>query len=173
LFSGLVHQIKDRGDLIQIATPDMLSIVAKQEMSMTNTLVQLSSEVTCETQKTILEVDPATGLNEPSSKVEDPKTRKYSKVLRKGDLAIVVKDDSDQLNLGVVVQILHVVGQQFWWPWDSTNKRWADRSRLMKTVYVEALSARGLSYHSYQCNGDLVLQRFGSIPAAHLKKIRS
>lgn len=95
--------------------------------------------------------------------------RVRSKKLRPGDLAIVVKDGSDQINLGVVVRILSDMGLSWWSEWDAVQNEW-QASRRLPTSYVEALSTRGLSYHSDDCDGDLVLLRFGDIPTSYLRR---
>ncbi|MCD8505319.1 MAG: hypothetical protein LRY53_00910 [Burkholderiaceae bacterium] len=103
------------------------------------------------------------------SRVVTKPQRTRSKRLRPGDLAIVVKDDSDQLNLGVVVRILSDVGLSWWSQWDAQKNGWGPYRRL-KTSHVEALSTRGLSYHSEECDGDLVVRRFGMIPTSYLRR---
>ena len=95
--------------------------------------------------------------------------RMRTQQLKPGDLAIVVKDGSDQLNLGVVVRILSDIGFSWWSRWDTEKNEWGSSARL-KTSYVEALSTRGLSYHSDGCDGDLVVRRFGEIPTSYLRR---
>jgi hypothetical protein len=89
--------------------------------------------------------------------------------LEPGDLAIVVKDGSDQLNLGVVVRILSDIGLSWWSEWDAVKNEWQPFRRL-PTSYVEALSMRGLSYHRDDCDGDLVVRRSGNIPTSYLRR---
>jgi len=89
-----------------------------------------------------------------------------------GDLAIVVKDDSDQLNLGVIVRVLRDIGFNRWSQWDAKRNKWGPY-RPLKTSYVEAISTRGLSYHSADCDGDLVVRRFGRIPTSYLRRVAS
>ena len=87
-----------------------------------------------------------------------------------GELAIVVKDDSDQLNLGLIVRVLDDLGFSGWFQWNAKTKRWGPCCYL-KTSYVEAISTRGLSYHSGDCDGDLVVRRVGTIPTSYLCRI--
>ena len=105
--------------------------------------------------------DATTIVTEPECEVDQR--------LKPGDLAIVVKDCSDQLNLGVVVRILSDIGLSWWSEWDAVQNEWEPFRRL-QTSYVEALSTRGLSYHSDDCDGDLVVRRFGKIPTSYLRR---
>lgn len=95
-----------------------------------------------------------------------------SKRPKPGDLAIVVKDDSDQLNLGVIVRVLRDIGFNRWSQWDAKRNKWGP-FRPLKTSYVEAISTRGLSYHSDDCDGDLVVRKFGRIPTSYLRRVAS
>jgi hypothetical protein len=89
-----------------------------------------------------------------------------------GDLAIVVKDDSDKHKLGVIVRVLRDIGFNRWSQWDAKRNKWGPY-RPLKTSYVEAISTRGLSYHSAACDGDLVVRRFGRIPTSYLRRVAS
>ena len=57
--------------------------------------------------------DATTIVTEPECEVDQR--------LKPGDLAIVVKDSSDQLNLGVVVRILSDIGLSWWSEWDDVR----------------------------------------------------
>jgi hypothetical protein len=117
-------------------------------------------------------IDIASGVKNYLACVNATEESADSNGLDPDDLAIVVKDDGDQFNLGIVVRIISSAGPQNWFPWDSVTMSWSCRSRSIKTWNVEALSGRGLSYHSQDCFGDLIVLRFGPIPDTYLQRLR-
>jgi hypothetical protein len=159
--------LNDRGDLIQLAAPDIVSKAAKQESKMANVVKETASSRDIAEHPVKSRHSGTTGYD-ANTIVTEPECD-VDQRLKPGNLAIVVKDGSDQLNLGVVVRILSDVGLSWWSEWDAAQNEWQPYRRL-PTSYVEALSARGLSYHSDDCDGDLVVRRFGEIPTAYLRR---
>jgi hypothetical protein len=88
-----------------------------------------------------------------------------------GDLAIIVKDDSDLLNLGLVVRVLSYAGDRRWEIYDHQAKRWTGRMASLPSWYVQAVSGRGISFD--RGNGDLVLRKYAHIPDVYLKPLHS
>ena len=85
-----------------------------------------------------------------------------------GDLAIVVKDDGLQENLGITVQIVSQAGYYWCYPYSKRLKRNYKRSRRLYSWNVVALSNVGICYSS---NGELEFCREGWFPDAYLQRL--
>jgi len=83
-----------------------------------------------------------------------------------GDLAIIVRDDGLQENLGITVQIVGQAGYIRWYPYSIRLKRNYKRSRCMYSWSVVALSSRGICYRN--CLGELNYYQEGEIPDSYL-----
>ena len=86
-----------------------------------------------------------------------------------GDLAIIVKDDGLQENLGITVQILGLAGYVGWYPYSHRLKRSYKRPRRLYSWKVVALSSRGICYR----NGEdaLFFSKVGKVPDACLQRL--
>lgn len=93
-----------------------------------------------------------------------------------GDLAIIVKDDGLQENLGITVQIVGQAGYIAWYPYSLSLKRSYKRPRRLYSWSVVALSSRGICYRNskdelfFSCAGevpDSCLQRLPKIPVSN------
>jgi hypothetical protein len=159
----------DWGDLIPIAAPDFSSNAAKQESNMAITIEdeRLNQDKTANPERR-----QSGAARHDSSSTLSKQEPAITQRPKPGELAIVVKDDSDQLNLGVIVRVLKDIGFNRWSQWDAKRNKWGPY-RPLKTSYVEAISTRGLSYHSDDCDGDLVVCRFGKIPTSYLRRVAS
>lgn len=85
-----------------------------------------------------------------------------------GDLAIIVRDDGLQENLGITVQILGHRGYVWCYPYSKRLKRNYKRSRRLYSWNVVALSNVGICYSS---NGNLEFCRQGWFPDAYLQRL--
>jgi hypothetical protein len=85
-----------------------------------------------------------------------------------GDLAIIVRDDGLQENLGITVQILGHRGYVWCFPYSKRLKRNYKRSRRLYSWNVVALSNVGICYSS---NGELEFCREGWFPDAYLQRL--
>jgi len=85
-----------------------------------------------------------------------------------GDLAIIVRDDGLQENLGITVQILGHRGYMWCYPYSKRLKRNYKRSRRLYSWNVVALSSVGICYSS---NGELEFCREGWFPDAYLQRL--
>jgi hypothetical protein len=85
-----------------------------------------------------------------------------------GDLAIIVRDDGLQENLGITVQILGHRGYVWCYPYSKRLKRNYKRSRRLYSWNVVALSSVGICYSS---NGELEFCREGWFPDAYLQRL--
>ena len=85
-----------------------------------------------------------------------------------GDLAIIVRDDGLQENLGITVQILGHRGYVWLYPYSKRLKRNYKRSRRLYSWNVVALSSVGICYSS---NGELEFCREGWFPDAYLQRL--
>ena len=85
-----------------------------------------------------------------------------------GDLAIIVKDDGLQENLGITVQILGHRGYVWCYPYSKRLKRNYKRSRRLYSWNVVALSSTGICYSS---DGELEFRREGWFPDAYLQRL--
>ena len=85
-----------------------------------------------------------------------------------GDLAIIVRDDGLQENLGITVQILGHRGYVWCFPYSKRLKRNYKRSRRLYSWNVVALSSVGICYSS---NGELEFCREGWFPDAYLQRL--
>ena len=86
-----------------------------------------------------------------------------------GDLAIIVKDDGFQENLGITVQIIRQAGCIGWYPYSKRLKRSFKRPRRLYTWEVIALSHQGICYRD--CNDELFFSRDGQIPDEALQPL--
>jgi hypothetical protein len=93
-----------------------------------------------------------------------------------GDLAIIVKDDGFQENLGITVQIVGQAGYIAWYPYSLCLKRSYKRPRRLYSWSVVALSSRGICYRDskdelfFSCSGevpDSCLQRLPKISVSN------
>ena len=85
-----------------------------------------------------------------------------------GDLAIIVRDDGLQENLGITVQIVGIEGYVWLYPYSKRLKRNYKRSRRLYSWNVVALSSTGICYSSY---GKLEFRREGWFPDAYLQRL--
>jgi hypothetical protein len=86
-----------------------------------------------------------------------------------GDLAIIVKDEGLQENLGITVQIVGLAGYVNWYPFSERLKRSYKRPRRMYSWNVVSLSSTGICYRNYY--GDLYYRVEGRIPDAYLQRL--
>ena len=86
-----------------------------------------------------------------------------------GDLAIIVKDDGLQENLGMTVQIVGCLGYRDWYPYSDRLKRPYKRPRRLYSWSVVALSSTGICYRYY--DGDLYYRQEGDFPDAYLQRL--
>ena len=86
-----------------------------------------------------------------------------------GDLAIIVKDEGLQENLGITVQIVGLAGYVNWYPFSERLKRSCKRPRRMYSWNVVSLSSKGICYRNYY--GDLYYRIEGRIPDAYLQRL--
>lgn len=86
-----------------------------------------------------------------------------------GTIQTDAANDQAHAELAPKLRILSDIGLSWWSEWDAEQNEWESFRRL-QTSYVEALSTRGLSYHSDDCDGDLVVRRFGDIPTSYLRR---
>ena len=86
-----------------------------------------------------------------------------------GDLAIIVKDEGLQENLGITVQIVGLAGYVNWYPFSERLKRSYKRPRRLYSWNVVALSSKGICYRNYY--GDLYYRVEGRIPDAYLQRL--
>jgi len=86
-----------------------------------------------------------------------------------GDLAVIVKDEGLQENLGITVQIVSCAGYVNWYPFSERLKRSYKRPRRLYSWNVVALSSKGICYRNYY--GDLYYLVEGSIPDAYLQRL--
>ena len=86
-----------------------------------------------------------------------------------GDLAIIVKDEALQENLGITVQIVGCAGYVRWYPYSERLKRSCKRPRRMYSWSVVALSSAGICYRNYY--GDLYYCAEGEVPDAYLQRL--
>ena len=85
-----------------------------------------------------------------------------------GDLAIIVRDDGLQENLGITVQIVGYAGYVWLYPYSKLLKRNYKRSRRLYSWNVIALSSVGICYSS---NGELEFCFEGWFPDAYLQRL--
>jgi hypothetical protein len=85
-----------------------------------------------------------------------------------GDLAIIVRDDGLQENLGITVQIVGHAGYVWCFPYSKRLKRNYKRSRRLYSWNVVALSSVGICYSS---NGELEYRSEGWFPDAYLQRL--
>jgi len=85
-----------------------------------------------------------------------------------GDLAIIVRDDGLQENLGITVQIVGHAGYVWLYPYSKRLKRNYKRSRRFYSWNVVALSSTGICYST---NGKLRYCREGWFPDAYLQRL--
>ena len=85
-----------------------------------------------------------------------------------GDLAIIVKDDGLQENLGLTVQIVGHAGYYWCYPYSKRLKRNHNRSRRLYSWSVVALSSTGICYST---NGNLRYCHEGWFPDAYLQRL--
>ena len=86
-----------------------------------------------------------------------------------GDLAIIVKDEGLQENLGITVQIVGHAGYVGWYLYSKRLKRDYKRPRRLYSWKVVALSSTGICYHNHY--GDLYYCRDGQVPDAYLQPL--
>ena len=86
-----------------------------------------------------------------------------------GDLAIIVRDDGLQENLGITVQIVGLAGYVNWYPFSERLKRSYKRPRRLYSWNVVALSSKGICYRNYY--GDLYYRVEGRLPDAYLQRL--
>ena len=86
-----------------------------------------------------------------------------------GDLAIIVKDDGLQENLGITVQILGLAGYVGWYPYSHRLKRSYKRPRRLYSWKVVALSSRGICYRNGE--DELFFSKVGKVPDACLQRL--
>ena len=86
-----------------------------------------------------------------------------------GDLAIIVKDDGLQENLGITVQIIGLAGYVGWYPYSQRLKRSYKRPRRLYSWKVVALSSRGICYRN--CEDELFFSQVGNLPDACLQRL--
>lgn len=86
-----------------------------------------------------------------------------------GDLAIIVKDDGLQENLGITVQIVDRVGYITWYPYSLRLKRSYKRPRRLYSWSVVALSSRGICYRD--SNDELFFAHAGEVPDSCLQRL--
>ena len=86
-----------------------------------------------------------------------------------GDLAIIVKDDGLQENLGMTVQIVGCLGYRDWYPYSERLKRPYKRPRRLYSWSVVALSSTGICYRDQY--GDLYYRQEGDFPDAYLQRL--
>ena len=86
-----------------------------------------------------------------------------------GDLAIIVKDEGLQENLGITVQIVGCAGYVGWYPYSQRLKRSYKRPRRLYSWNVVALSNKGICYRNYY--GDLYYLVEGRLPDAYLQRL--
>jgi len=86
-----------------------------------------------------------------------------------GDLAIIVKDEGLQENLGISVQIVGLAGYVNWYPFSERLKRSYKRPRRLYSWNVVALSSKGICYRNYY--GDLYYRVEGQFPDAYLQRL--
>jgi len=85
-----------------------------------------------------------------------------------GDLAIIVRDDGLQENLGITVQIVGQAGYVWLYPYSKRLKRNYKRSRRLYSWNVVALSSTGICYST---NGTLRFCSEGWFPDAYLQRL--
>lgn len=85
-----------------------------------------------------------------------------------GDLAIIIRDDGLQENLGITVQIVGHAGYVWLYPYSKRLKRNYKRSRRLFSWNVVALSSTGICYST---NGSLRYCHEGWFPDAYLQRL--
>ena len=86
-----------------------------------------------------------------------------------GDLAIIVKDEALQENLGITVQIVGLAGYMAWYPYSQRLKRSCKRPIRLYSWNVVVLSSKGICYRNYY--GDLYYRSEGEFPDAYLQRL--
>ena len=86
-----------------------------------------------------------------------------------GDLAIIVKDDGLQENLGITVQILGLAGYVGWYPYSHRLKRSYKLPRRLYSWKVVALSSKGICYRNGE--DELFFSKVGKVPDACLQRL--
>ena len=86
-----------------------------------------------------------------------------------GDLAIIVKDDGLQENLGITVQIIGLAGYVGWYPYSQRLKRSYKRPRRLYSWKVVALSSKGICYRN--CKDELFFSQVGNLPDSCLQRL--
>jgi len=86
-----------------------------------------------------------------------------------GDLAIIVKDDGLQENLGITVQIVGQAGYIAWYPYSRRLKRSYKRPRRLYSWSVVALSSRGICYRNSK--DELFFSHAGEVPDSCLQRL--
>ena len=86
-----------------------------------------------------------------------------------GDLAIIVKDDGLQENLGITVQIIGLAGYVGWYPYSHRLKRSYKRPRRLYSWKVVALSSKGICYRNGE--DELFFSQVGNLPDACLQRL--
>jgi hypothetical protein len=86
-----------------------------------------------------------------------------------GDLALIVKDEGLQENLGITVQIVGLAGYVNWYPYSERLKRSYKRPRRLYSWNVVALSSKGICYRNHY--GDLYYRGEGQVPDAYLQRL--
>ena len=99
---------------------------------------------------------------------QQTKTRTLAISFSPGDHAIVVRDDSDRLNLGLIVRIERYVGLHRWEVYDDVKRAWTGRYHDLPSWHVTAISQRGISYDA---GGDLYLKESGVMPGRYLQRL--
>jgi hypothetical protein len=86
-----------------------------------------------------------------------------------GDLAIIVKDDGLQENLGITVQIIGLAGYLGWYPYSQRLKRSYKRPRRLYSWKVVALSSKGICYRNSE--DELFFSKVGNLPDVCLQRL--
>jgi len=86
-----------------------------------------------------------------------------------GDLAIIIKDDGLQENLGITVQIVAHAGYQNWYGYSLRLKRSYKRPRRLYSWSVVALSNQGICYRDHK--DELYFSREGDVPDYCLQRL--
>jgi len=86
-----------------------------------------------------------------------------------GDLAIIVKDNGLQENLGITVQIVAHAGYMNWYGYSLRLKRSYKRPRRAYSWRVVALSNKGICYGNHK--GELYFSHEGDVPDYCLQRL--
>ena len=120
------------------------------------------------------QIDIADMFHSTTNQAEHSRKKRIKKKAlncKQGDLAIVVKDDCEKANLGLIVRILSNEGMCSWQMWSTKSNEWLDKMQRLQTWRVQSVSARGISY-VFMLSDTPCQSRVGNIPDEYLRPLR-